>query len=147
VRGVDDRLAQAAAAAGDGEPDDAGGQAGHAAEHTPDERAADGQRHAARPVGVLRDGHLQCQRSDGRQRHQPEHARVVEVELVTDVGQQDAERGAVEFVDGVEAEQDHQRIGTLATAHAAQPLHRMGDVPKEPPECAHTTSSTALSSG
>ena len=35
-----------------------------------------------------------------------EDAREVEAERVADFGQQDAERGAVELVDGVEAEQD-----------------------------------------
>ena len=73
------------------------------------QRARDGQRHALRAVGVLGDRHLQRERGDRRQRHQAEHLRVVEVELVADVGQQDAERGAVEFVDGVQAEQHHQR--------------------------------------
>ena len=39
--------------------------------------------------------------------------------MFADLGQQDAECGAVEFVDGVEPEEDHQRVHRLAAAHVA----------------------------
>ena len=55
----------------------------------------------------------------------PSTARVVEVELVADVRQQDAERGAVELVDGVQPEQHDERVRRLAAAHLAQPRHRV----------------------
>ena len=82
---------------------------------------SDGQRHATRPVGVLGDRHLQGEGGDRHQGDQAEHLGVVEVELVADVRQQDPERGAVELVDGVEAEQHDQREGGLATADVTQP--------------------------
>ena len=43
----------------------------------------------------------------------------VEPELVADLGKEDAEGGAVELVDGVEAEQDDERIGGFAGTDAA----------------------------
>ena len=58
-------------------------------------------------VGQRRDRHLEEQRARGVTRATTaEHALQVEVELVADLGQQDAEGGAVELVDGVEPEQD-----------------------------------------
>ena len=80
------------------------------------------QRHPARPVGVLGDRHLQRECGDRHEGDEAEHLGVVEVELVADVRQQDAEGGAVELVDGVEAEQHHQWERRLASADVAQPF-------------------------
>ena len=65
VGGIDDGLTQAAAAAGNGEQHHPRRKPGHAAERRPHERTEDGQRHPAGTIGILRNGHLQGQRSDG----------------------------------------------------------------------------------
>ncbi len=57
----------------------------------------------------------------------------VDVEALADVRQQDAEGRSVEFVDGVQPEQDEQRERGLAAADVAQPLHRVGHAVAEPP--------------
>src|ERR687898_3242731 len=76
----------------------------------PDGPPADGDRHTAPPVGVEPDRQRQDDRRDERQRHDPEDAVGVEPEVVTDLGQQHAEGGAVELVDHVEPEQHAQWV-------------------------------------
>ena len=56
-----------------------------------------------RAVGELGDRHLQRERGDAGEGDEAEHGRQVEAEGVADLGQEDAERRAVELVDGVEA--------------------------------------------
>ena len=51
------------------------------------------------------DGHLQDERRQTHDGDQGEDPLGVEPEVVADLGQQDAEGGAVELVDGVETEQ------------------------------------------
>ncbi len=119
VRRVDHRLADRAAAAGDAQHDDPGGQAGQPAEERPGDRADDGQRHPAGTVGELGDRNLQRERGDRHQGHEAEDLGVVEVELVADVRQQDAEGRAIELVDCVETEQHDEREGCLATTDVA----------------------------
>ena len=48
-------------------------------------------------------------------------ARVAQVEVVADVGQQDGEAGAVELVDGVQPEEHEQREGRRAERHGRRP--------------------------
>ena len=128
VGGIDDRLADAATASGDGEHHHPAGQPGEATEHRPHERTGDGQGYTARAIGVLGDWYLQRQCPNRGQGDEPEHLGVVEVEVIADVGQQDTEGGAVQFVDGVQPEQHHQWVGRLSAAQAAQPLHRVRHV-------------------
>ena len=97
------------------------------------QRAADDERNSLRAVGVLGDRHLQGERGDRRQGDDRQRRRDVDVEALADVREQDAERRSVEFVDGVQPEQDEQRERGLAAADAAQPLHRVGHAELESP--------------
>ena len=56
-----------------------------------------------------RERHLDQHDGDRRDRHEAEGGGVAEPEVVTDVGQQDREGGAVELVDRVEPEQHGER--------------------------------------
>ena len=119
MRRVDDGLADGAAAAGDGEHHESGGETGQPREARPHERAGDRQRHPPSTVGDLGDRHLEGERGHARHGDDRQHRLQVEPELVADLGKEDAEGGAVELVDGVEAEQDDEWIGGFAGTDAA----------------------------
>ena len=58
---------------------------------------------------------------------QGEDAREVEAEVVADLGQQDAEGGAVELVDHVEAEQDEQGVDRAVAGQLVEGPPRVAD--------------------
>ena len=88
---------------------DRGRSAGHHREPRPQQRAGEGDGDAVSPVRSDRDGELHDECPDGGDRDERQDAGVRHAECVTDVGQEDAESGAVELVHGVEPEEDEQR--------------------------------------
>ena len=125
VRRVDHRLADRTATAGDGEHDERRGQPGQTGEAGPHQRATDDERHPPAAVGELGDRHLEGEGGDARHGDERQHRAQVEIERVADLRQQDPEGGPVELVDGVEAEQDHQRVHRLTATRLAEPLARV----------------------
>ena len=73
-------------------------------------------RRAGQTVGVVRERDLEEETAEQRERDEGEDPLVAQVERIADVGDEDAERGPVELVDRVEAEQDDDRVerGTAA---------------------------------
>ena len=67
--------------------------------------------HTVAAVAVEGQRYLDEQHCDRGERHEPQRARVGEVEVVADVGEQHPERRSVELVDGVQAEEDDERVG------------------------------------
>ena len=132
VSGVDHRLAERRPGPGDRQQNQSGGESGHAREHGPHEGAADHERDPLGLVRVLGDGDLQRQRCNRRQRHDRQRGGDVDVERLADLGQQNAERRAIEFVDCVEPEQHDQRERRLAAAQVGHPLLRMAHAVGEP---------------
>jgi hypothetical protein len=121
VRRVDHRLADARAGSHDHEEPHGERDAGAERERGPGDCADEREPNAWCTVGVVGDRHLQQQRDAADEADDRQRTLQVEVELVADVGQEDAERGAVELIDGVEAEQDEQRVHGTAAGDAFEP--------------------------
>ena len=79
-----------------------------------DDRAEQRQPHPRPAVGVVGDRDLEDERHAADQADDREDPLVVEPEGVADLREEDAEGGAVELVDGVEAEEDEQRVDRAA---------------------------------
>ena len=78
-----------------------------------------------KPVGVVGERHREQQPAELRQRDEREVALVREVERVADVGAEHRERGLVELVDQVEADENDQREQRLAAAHLLEEPARL----------------------
>ena len=79
-------------------------------------------RGAGQPVGVVGERDLEQQPAEQRERDEGEDSLVGQVERVADVGDEHAERGPVELVDGVEPEQHDDREQRGAAAELAEVL-------------------------
>jgi hypothetical protein len=117
VRGIHHRSADAGAHTRDDEHPDRRGGAGHDREDRPGHRAHQRDRHPVAAVRRDRDRHLHEQRTQGGRPDQGQDAGVAHPERIADVGQQDAESGAVELIHGVETEQDQQREDGAVAHH------------------------------
>ena len=100
---------------------DAGGEAGHEREAGPHGRPDERDSDPWVPVGHPGDRHLQGECEGQDDRHEGQQSGEAEAELVADVRCEDGERGAIEFVDRIEPEQDQQRVERAVAGDRAQP--------------------------
>ncbi len=131
VGGIDHRPPDRRAAADDGQHHDADGQAGQEGEEPPRDGPGDDDRHALVPVGHGGDRHLEAEGGDVDDGDQGQQALGVEVEGVPDLGEEDPERGAVELVHHVQAEEHEQGVDRAVPGERVQPPDRV-DQPAGP---------------
>ena len=96
--------------AGDDEHPHREGGAGEQPEDRPDRGAEQRDAHAGEPVGVVRERYFEQQTTEQRECDERQELLVRHTEVVADVGSEHAEQAAVGFVEGVEREQDDERV-------------------------------------
>ena len=117
---VVDGLADGRTRPGEAEEHDAGGQARGERTDRPGQRPNHRQSDPGMTVGNAGNRHLKGQRCCIDQGKQGEESLVTEPELVSDLRQQNRPGCTVEFVDGIEAEQDEQRVEGPVAGDAPQ---------------------------
>ena len=137
--------AHARTGSGDHQHEDRGRETGEEAEHGPRRGPDHRDPCSVDPVGVVGEGDLEEEPAECRERDQGEVALVVEAEVVADLGSEDSEDRAIELVDGVEAEEDDQRVERVpggdvveVPARTSRPAHRVPpDAEERPPVAVH----------
>ena len=107
---ADDGLADGRTRSGEAEEHDAGGQARGERTDRPGQRPNHRESDPGMTVGHVGNRHRKGKRSCRNHAEEGEEALVVEPEMVPDIREKDIKGCLVEFVDGIEAEQDEQRV-------------------------------------
>jgi hypothetical protein len=127
VSGIDDGLAEARPDPHDIEHPHVDREAGARREDRPDDSTDERKADAVGSIGVVRDRDLQQQRSRRRDSDNGEDPGEVESECLLDVRQEHAEARAIEFVDGIEPEEDDERVHREVSGQPTHVRNRMAD--------------------